>query len=169
MRMIQGTRAWAFVVVACIAATLAANLTAPPRAQADGKATPGEVLIVLAKEEAGEVDPELKDMAALKRPPFSGFKSMKVLGKPKISLELKKPVEVDLPNGRRVQIILEGTLPDGRYRVRVAINRPDKKDYLPFLQMASAPGDPFFIGGQSHEGGTLVVGVRIGAKSTPTK
>lgn len=150
---------------------LAGLLSFVPRALADDavKATPGEVLIILGKEEAGEVDAELKDIPALKRPPFSAFKSLKLLGRPKISLGPKQPVEVDLPNGRRVQIILEGTLPDGRYRVRVAINRPDKKDYLPFLQMAAAPGDPFFVGGQSHEGGTLIIGVRVGEKPGPGK
>ncbi|MCA9602220.1 MAG: hypothetical protein KC417_09360, partial [Myxococcales bacterium] len=133
-------------------------------ALADDAATHGEVLIVLAKEEAGEIDPALKDMPALRRPPFSAFKSMKLLGRPPISLVPKKPTEVDLPNGRKLQIILESTLPDGRFRVRVSINRPEKKDYLPLLQVIASPGDPFFVAGQSHQGGTLVIGVRVGDK-----
>ncbi len=124
--------------------------------------TQGEVLVVLAKEQAGEIDPSLRDVAALRRPPFNTFRSMRVLERPRISLRINEPVTLDLPNGRRLQIVLQQVMPDGRYRVRVSINRPQQNDYLPLLQVVAAPGDPFFVAGQRHEGGTLVIGVRIG-------
>ena len=123
-----------------------------------------EVLIVLAKEEAGEIDPALRDVAALRRPPFNAFRSMRVLARPRVRLTTGQPAEVRLPNGRRLQLTLRQITPDGRFQVAVAINRPNQNDYLPLLQVVAAPGDPFFVAGQSHEGGTLVVGIRVGER-----
>ena len=57
-------------------------------------------------------------------------------------------------------------MPDGRYKVRAAINRPNKSDYLPLLQVVASAGDPFFVAGQSYQGGTLVVGVTVDPKKT---
>jgi hypothetical protein len=125
----------------------------------------GEVLVVLAKEQPGEIDPALRDVAALRRPPFNSFRSMRVIERPRVTLRINEPMTLDLPNGRRLQIVLQQVMPDGRYRVRVSINRPQQNDYLPLLQVVAAPGDPFFVAGQRHEGGTLVIGVRVGASA----
>ena len=127
----------------------------------------GEVLVILAKEEAGQIDPALSGMGALRRPPFNAFRSMQVLSRPAVQLLRGRPVEVRLPNGRRLQLELQQVMPDGRYRIRVAINRPNLNDYLPLLQVVASPGDPFFVAGQSHDGGTLVIGVRVGNRPTP--
>ncbi|MCA9580573.1 MAG: hypothetical protein KC416_02185 [Myxococcales bacterium] len=129
-----------------------------------GDSVKGEILVVLAKEEAGAFDEQLKEMAALKRPPFNIFKSMKTLSRSTMTMGVGKHTEVKLPNGRTIRVELEKVMPDGRYRVKVSINKPNKKDYLRLLQVMAAPGDPFFVAGQSHDGGTLVIGVRIGTK-----
>ncbi len=145
---------------------------AAPRAEAQDRAVPGEVLVVLAKEEAGRIDPALENVPALRRPPFNAFRSMRVLSRPRVELREGRPVEVELPNGRRLQLVLQQVMPDGRYRMRVSINRPNQNDYLPLLQVVASPGDPFFVAGQSHEGGTLVIGVRVGVRDetpAPTK
>lgn len=130
----------------------------------EAQETRGEVLVVLAKEEAGTIDPALANVAALRKPPFNAFRSMKVLSRPPLRLNGNTPVEISLPNGRRLRLVLEQTLPDGRFRVRVSINRPNQTDYLPLLQVIASPGEPFFVAGQSHEGGTLVVGISLGEK-----
>jgi hypothetical protein len=122
----------------------------------------GEILVVLAKEEAGEIDATLANVPALRRPPFNSFRSMRVLSRPNVDLRPGQPVEVALPNGRRLQLVLQQVMPDGRYRMRVSINRPNQNDYLPLLQVVASPGDPFFVAGQSYQGGTLVIGVRVG-------
>ncbi|MEM9192370.1 MAG: hypothetical protein AAGF12_24560 [Myxococcota bacterium] len=124
----------------------------------------GEVMVVLAKEDAGTIDPTLRNMPALRRPPFDSFRSMQVLSRPRVQLRVNTPATVNLPNGRRVQIVLQQVMPNGRYRVRVSINRPEQNDYLPLLQVVASPGDPFFVAGQSHQGGTLVIGVRVGTR-----
>ena len=127
---------------------------------------PAEVLVVLAKEEQGKIDPQLKDLTALRRPPFNAFRSMKILSRPKLTLTPGKDAFVSLPNGRRLKLTLLRVMPDGRSKVRAAINRPNKSAYLPRLQVVAAAGDPFFVAGQSYQGGTLVVGVTVDPKKT---
>jgi hypothetical protein len=121
----------------------------------------GEVLVILAKEEAGEVDARLKQLPALQKPPFNGYKSMKVLSQKGVELAGERAATVALPNGRTLQLTLLERMPDGRHKVQVSINRPGKQDYLPLLTVM-ASGEPFFVAGQSYEGGTLVIGVRVG-------
>lgn len=132
--------------------------------EAQPRAVGGEVLVILAKEEEGAIDPALRDQAALRRAPFDSFRSMEILSRPRVSLRVNEPQTVQLPNGRRLQLILQQVLPDGRFRVRASINRPNENDYLPLLTVVASPGDPFFVVGQSHSGGTLLIGVRIGTR-----
>lgn len=161
------TRALQSLLVVGVVSTLA--LAVAPTAEAQ-RAQTGEVLVVLAKEGPGSIDPALANVPALRRPPFNSFTSMEVLSRPSINLRANQPVTVALPNGRRLQLVLQQVMPDGRFRVRVSINRPNQNDYLPLLQVVASPGDPFFVAGQSHAGGTLVIGIRIGerpATATP--
>jgi hypothetical protein len=127
------------------------------------EAIPVEVTIVLAKEAPGAIAPELSNMPALRRAPFNSFRSMDVLSRPRSQIRAGAPSLVQLPNGRRVQLELEQIMPDGRYRVKASINRPEQNDYLRLLQVVVGPGDPFVVAGQSHAGGTLVLVVRVGA------
>ena len=129
--------------------------------------TKGEVIVILAKEAAGAVDPSLRPMAALRRAPFNAFRSMEVLSRPQLRLVPSQPSEVRLPNGRSLRVTLQQVLPDGRYRVRVSINRNAQNDYLPLLQVVASPGDPFLVAGQAHQGGTLVVAIRVGEPRAP--
>jgi hypothetical protein len=153
-----------------IATSLVAGLAlvSADRALAEGPVR-GEVLVVLAKEEQGPMEERLKAMPALQQPPFNAFHSMKLLSTSAIALDDGKPVISELPNGRRLQLSLIERLPDGRHKVQVSINRPNKKDYLPVLTVI-ASGEPFFVAGQKYQGGTLVIGVRIGEpKAAPPK
>ena len=112
------------------------------------------------------MDPQLEKLTALRRPPFNSFRSMTILSRPKLKLTPGKDALVSLPNGRRMKLTLLRVMPDGRYKVKAAINRPDKSDYLPLLQVVASAGDPFFVAGQTYQGGTLVVGVIVDPKKT---
>ena len=149
------------------AACLGAILFAPIAKAADAPVK-GEVLVILAKEAEGEYDAKLKQMPALQKPPFNSFKSMKVLSTNAIELVGETATTVALPNGRSLQLKLLEKMPDGRHKVQVSINRAGKQDYLPLLTVI-ASGEPFFVAGQSFEGGTLVIGVRVGIPAAPTK
>lgn len=146
-------------------ACLLASVLLVPAAHALAEApVNGEVLVILAKEEAGEIDERLKRLPALQKPPFNGFKSMKVLSTTTVELTTEDDATVALPNGRTLQLKLLERMPDGRNKVQVSINRPGKQDYLPLLTVI-ASDEPFFVAGQSHAGGTLVIGVRIGVEA----
>lgn len=128
-----------------------------------------EVFVVLATEAEGTIDPALAEMPALRQPPFNGFHSMSVLSRTTTHLASERPIDVTLPNGRHLRVELERLTADGRYRVRVSINTPGRADYLPLLQIVASPGDPFFVAGQNWQGGTLVIGVRIGQRPAARK
>lgn len=152
-----------FAFATATASAQSSNLVESSRTAAGG--VPAEVLVVLANEESGSIDPELKKLTALRRPPFNSFRSMSILSKPKVKLIPGKDAVVSLPNGRRLKLALLQVMPDGRYKMKVSINRPDKADYLPLLQVVASSGDPFFVAGQTYKGGTLVVGVTVDPKN----
>jgi hypothetical protein len=158
-------RPLAFAFALCLAPAVAATAVSTAWAEPPAPVA-GEVFVVLAKEEAGEMDPALAKMPALRNPPFKSFQSMKVLSRQQIALVEEKPVTVKLPNGRELRIELLERMADGRHKVQVSINQPSKKDYLPLLQV-KASEEPFFVAGQKYEGGTLVIGVRVGGATKP--
>lgn len=159
------------IALPTVAATLAvATVLALASVAVAQPATPpvvtGEVLIVLATQLPGSIDPRLARVPALRRPPFDTYRSMVLLSSPRIDLRVGQQVVVDLPNGRRIRIRLREVTAEGRYRIQVSINRPGEQDYLPDMTAIASPGDPFFIAGQSFRGGTLVIGIRLGQRAT---
>ena len=122
----------------------------------------GEVLVLLATGEEGSVDPSLGKLRALKHAPFNEYKTIKLLSKNTVTLPMDQPVEVDLPKRRKLVLRLVAKLPDGRAKVQLSISRANQKDYLPLLHVISSADEPFFVAGQKFEGGTLVIGVRVG-------
>ena len=127
----------------------------------------GEVLVVLASEQPGPVDANLAQEPALRQPPFNSYRSMRLLQRMPLTLPVSRPAIVPLPNGRNLQIVLVRVMPNGRLQVHVSINRPDKNDYLQGVTVETSAGVPFFIAGQAYQGGTLVIGVRVGLRALP--
>lgn len=144
--------------------------TSAPAPTATGPSVPAQVVVILAREVAGTMDPRLEGLRALREPPFNAFHSMDIWSEHALILVQGVPVTVDLPNGRVIQLVLEEISADGRNHVRVSINRRAQSDYLPVLEVAAPPGDPFFVAGQSFMGGTLVIGVSLGRRdgASPT-
>lgn len=136
-----------------------------PLSNAQAQEAQGELFVVLASPNAGAVDPSLAREPALQQAPFNMFHSMRVLERRGMSLRSAQAFTTQLPNGRTLRVELLGTTPDHRYRVRVSINRAGQTDYLQLLTVVAAPGDPFFVVGQNYQGGTLVIGLRIGAQA----
>jgi hypothetical protein len=123
---------------------------------------PASVLIVLGSTQGGGTDPALGKLEALNKPPFDTFTKKSLLKRFDVQLAQGKESELELPNGRKLRLSLLERTADGRYRVNVSINRPGKSDYLPVMTVNAAPGDPFFVAGQKHDGGTLIIGVIVG-------
>jgi hypothetical protein len=107
----------------------------------------------------GSIDPLLRDLPQLGRDaPFDRYNVYKVLQRKELPLEVSKPAASDLPNGRVLQVTLvEPAAPGGppRFHVRAEIEDPGKKAFLKLLEVTASPNEPFFVGGQSYEGGTL--------------
>jgi hypothetical protein len=140
--------------------------SAQPAGAAGAQATQvtAEVLIVLGSAEGSGSDPQLEKLEALRKPPFDSFSRKTLLQRKQVTLEPGRPSELELPNGRKLRLALLEQGKDGRLRVSVSINRPGQRDYLPLMTVAAAPGDPFFVAGQKHAGGTLIIGVRVGSR-----
>lgn len=128
-------------------------------------AQPAEVMVVLGETGETGIDPAIDELDALKRAPFDSFTKKTLLSKVALMLEPGKQAEVALPNGRKLRIQLLEKTAAGRFRVSLSINRPGKQDYLPLMTVAAAAGDPFFVAGQKHAGGTLIIGITVGPKS----
>ena len=120
-----------------------------------------EVLLLLAKEAPESIDPQLKSIPALKRPPLNSFRSMKSISKYKLTLTVGKDRTVSLPNGRRIRLHIGRVMPDDRYLVKASINQPHKPGFLPLLQVTASQDEPFFITASSYKGGILIVGVSL--------
>lgn len=144
------------------------SVTSAPPASTAATSVPAQVVVIIAREVAGAIDPRLSGMSALREPPFSSFHSMDIWSEHALTLTQGVPVTVDLPNGRVIQLVLEEVTADGRNHVRVSINRREQSDYLPVLEVAAPPGDPFFVAGQNFMGGTLVIGVSLGRRPSPS-
>ncbi len=134
------------------------------RAQATG-AVHAQVTIILGYTEGAGVAPELAKIEALKKAPFDGFPRKALLKKVDLDIDVGSFKEVELPNGRKLKLSVLERTSGGAFRVSVSINKPGQQDYLPVMTVAAAPGDPFFVAGQKHEGGTLIIGVTVGSSS----
>ena len=120
-----------------------------------------EITVIHAtRSDAGaSIDPLLRDLPQLGRDaPFDRYNVYKVLERQELPLEAGKPVPSNLPNGRVLQVTLvEPAVPGAvrRYHVRAEIGEPGKKAFLKLLEVTASGNEPFFVGGQSYEGGTL--------------
>jgi hypothetical protein len=128
-------------------------------ALAAGHAPSIEITVIHAlRSDAGaSIDPLLRDLPQLGRDaPFDRYNVYKVLQRRQLPLEASKPAASDLPNGRILQVTLvEPAAPAPRFHVRAEIEEPGKKAFLKLLEVTASPNEPFFVGGQSYEGGTL--------------
>ena len=132
------------------------------------KPVPAEILILHATNSGGGIDPELRHLRQLQRPPFSSYDTYRLIRRHESDLVLRQPSTTRLPNGRVLRTALKAVVPPDRYRVATSISRPGSKpgdgddSYLPLLEVTAKSGETFFVAGQSFRGGILVVGIRVG-------
>lgn len=92
---------------------------------------------------------------------------MSVLGLRASRRAIGAPLEIVLPDGRVLRVVVEGALGDGRWRVRAAIGRPGDARYLPVLALLASPDRPFFFARRGDgAGGPLIIAMRLGALTT---
>lgn len=150
----------ASAVAVCAMAWLAVPM------QAAAQSVRGDVLVIFAQEVRGAIDPELEAMNALKKPPFNAFRSMKVETRHKLALPVGKADKtITLPNAHRLRINVLRKMPDGRFEVRSELlpkaDKSSKASKPVVLTVAASPGTPFFVAGQHHRHGTLIIAVTL--------
>jgi hypothetical protein len=120
-------------------------------------------VIHAAHSDAGaSIDPALRDLPQLTHDePFVRYNVYKMIERAEQPLETGKPDTYGIVNGRTLQLTLvdvtttAGPHPERRFHVRAAIGEPGKQDFLKLLEVTAGEGQPFFVGGQSYQGGTL--------------
>ncbi len=107
----------------------------------------------------GSVDPRLRDVSQLTRDqPFVRYNLYRLLDRSSFPLDVGRPLTDLLINGRTLKITLMDVSDDKtgkRYHVRAEIDDPGRKAFLKLLEVTTGASEPFFVGGQSFQGGTL--------------
>ena len=118
------------------------------------------------------IDPQVKDLspATLQQAPFTRYNVYRFLQRQPFPLATGKPVTLVLPNGRTLQATLTAvTRPDGgsgenRYQLEAQIVAPvdsGSTAFLRSLQVTVSANEPFFVGGQSYQGGTMFIELNV--------
>ncbi len=152
------------ILVAFLAACLLAVLGAGAGGVALAAAPHGpslEVSVIQATQSdaGGSIDPRLKDLPQLTRDqPFVRYNVYKLLDRRSFPLDVGKAVTYGIVDGRTLQVTLAATSVEKnekRYQMNAQIGEPGKEAFLKSLQVTASANEPFFVGGQSYQGGTL--------------
>jgi hypothetical protein len=107
----------------------------------------------------GFIDPRLPEIAQhVREEPFVRYNVYRQLDHTRRPLERGKPVALGLVNGRTLKVTLvesKGTGADKRFRMQAEIAEPQQGAFLKLLDVTASVDEPFFVGGQSYDGGTL--------------
>lgn len=141
---------------------------APPApAQAPQAAVSAEIVILHATNDGSGIDPKIGQMPELAKPPFSAYNSYKLLERTKLDLAKGKPATLKLPNESVLQLSLKDILAakkkddPQRFVLGASIQQPGGASFLPLLEVNAKAGENFFVAGQKHKGGILVIGFKI--------
>jgi hypothetical protein len=147
-------------IASAVAAALVAFGVGPPTVFAAVGGPTLELSVILATRSDGgaSVDPQLRDRLQLSKEPFVRYNVYKLLERERFPLEVGKAVVHGLVNGRTLHLVLDGVAEDAgekRYKMETQIAEPGKKAFLRSLQVTASENEPFFVGGQNYQGGTL--------------
>jgi len=123
-----------------------------------------EIMVLHATQQpgSGAIDPSIGNLPQLKKPPFSSFNTYKLLDRKSLAIKKGQPIEFALVDGRKLALVLvEKTPKPERYRLAASINAPKGEAFLKKIEVTASPNEPFFVAGQSHKGGILVLGIAI--------
>jgi hypothetical protein len=116
----------------------------------------------------GGVDKRLDSLKKqLSKPPFSAFKSFKLLSANAMQIGQGVTQKKKLPSGKILGLTFkEKLLVAGKLRLRLylSIMPPKAKKFLPGTLYTIADGGTLLVAGDSYQKGTLVVGVTCRAK-----
>jgi hypothetical protein len=132
-----------------------------------------EVMVLYASnEEPHVVDPKIDEghprerapSAKLGKGPFAGYKTYKLKDRKLHALKKNETGDLLLPNGRTLKVTLNDVVVEKnekRYKISASISQPKGPAYLPLLEVNAAQGTTFFVAGQTHEKGSLVLAFTV--------
>lgn len=133
----------------------------PPAAATDDQSIGATVFVIHASNDGTGIDPVLKPYPELKQPPFSAYNSYRLLNKKSFTLN-SDGTNVSLPDGGTFNLRYNGK-DGGKHAVQASITKKNGKKFLPSVTVRAKAGQTFFIAGQKHDGGILVLGIRLGS------
>lgn len=150
-KFVVGRRTWMSLVAS--SAMGLALVASHEDAQAEG-APRAEVLVIHASTKTGgSIDPKLGNLRQLKNPPFNAYNSFKLLDTKTIPLAKSGP-NLPLPNGYNFSLSLQSA--EGRnFRIVPSLSKTATPSPLP--EVAAKADEPFFVAGQSYDGGILII------------
>jgi hypothetical protein len=154
------------LLLAALVVVVVAGALLPPDgggvALAAGAKIPSvEVSVIQASRTDGgvSIDPQLRDLPQLtKQQPFVRYNVFRLLDRKQLPCEKGKPAVYALVDGRTLLVTLVDVIDqknEERYHLRAEIGGPGKKEFLKLLEVTASANEPFFVGGQSYQGGTL--------------
>ncbi|HWL86099.1 MAG TPA: hypothetical protein VNO21_09875 [Polyangiaceae bacterium] len=153
----------AFAMVA-VTSTRAAQAQAP---ESEDTTAQAEVLVLQASKQpgAGSIDPSIGNLPQLKKPPFDAYNTFRLVDRKAVSLKKGTPADLPLVDGRKLELVLlDKTGKPSRYRLAASISAPKGAAFLKRIEVSASANEPFFVAGQSHQGGILVLGIAIREK-----
>ncbi|MRG92714.1 hypothetical protein [Polyangium spumosum] len=135
-------------------------------AQADASVSM-EIVVLHGTNDGTGIDPKIGKMPELAKPPFSSYNSYKLLDRSKQTSSKASPSTLKLPNDRVLKVSLKDVVQPSkkgeskRYVISASIQKPGGSDFLPLLEVNAKAGETFFVAGQNHKGGVLVIGIKV--------
>ncbi|MBM4373598.1 MAG: hypothetical protein FJ095_00825 [Deltaproteobacteria bacterium] len=167
-------RAWAAMIVLLTTLTTGrAALAGPPESNERVSRGQGgktaqieatvELVVAHGKNDGKGIDPRLAKHKELQSPPFSSYNSYALLEETTRPLAQNKPVALQLPDGGELRVVLDdfegkGERP-GRFVLKAIVKKPGGDEST--VQVKAKPGAIFFVAGQKHDKGILVLGIKV--------
>lgn len=135
-------------------ALAAGALLVPFEAGAQSAGPKADVMVIHATDcAAKKVDPAIGEAPPLK------YNCYALLERKSMTLVKGQPSTTSLPNNRTFQLTHTDTK-DGKFKVTAAISRGDG-GYNKLADITAEPNKPFTVGGFAHNGGAIVLTIRI--------
>lgn len=124
-----------------------------------------EVLVLHASNQGKGVDPAIGKLPELNEPPFSSYDTYKLLSRNQLGLKRNVAGSITLANKSDLQLTYAGAAPPvdkmPRYALKASIKKPGADSALRLLEVNAPAGKYFFVAGQRHDGGILVIGIKV--------
>jgi hypothetical protein len=127
------------------------------------KVVNAEIMVLFATqvEGHGSIDPAIGNLPQLKKPPLSAYNTYKLLDKRSLAIQMGASSTYTLANGRVLQVSFVEPTAEHGFHVKAAINQPGGNAYLKLLELTAKANEPFFVGGQSFNGGSILLAITL--------